>query len=98
MPSTWARVLRRQIRGPSDHIARSMGVIVAILHAGFTMLPRLIGPDLLANPYPIYSELRSSHPVFRDAEIGAEVVETEKGDADRFQGIGLRSLSLIRST
>src|ERR1700722_5338050 len=45
------------------------------------MLPRLIGPNLLANPYSIYCELRTSHPVFRDSEIGAWVVTSYDGVA-----------------
>ena len=36
--------------------------------------PKLFGPDMLADPYPVYHRLRAAHPVFRVDELDAWVV------------------------
>jgi pimeloyl-[acyl-carrier protein] synthase len=40
---------------------------------------KLIGPELIADPYPIYSLFRKMNPVFRDPEIGAWIVTSYDG-------------------
>ena len=50
---------------------------------------KLIGPELIADPYPTYSLLRGLNPVFRDPEIGAWIVTSYDGVA-----AGLRDLRL----
>ena len=37
-------------------------------------LPKLFGPEMLADPYPIYHRLRESHPVVHVPQVEAWVV------------------------
>ena len=52
-------------------------------------LPKLFGPDMLADPYPIYHRLRETEPVLRVPQVEAWVVTSYDGVA-----AGLRSPAL----
>jgi cytochrome P450 len=41
--------------------------------------PQLFGPEMLADPYPVYQMLRATHPVFRVPELDAWVLTSYDG-------------------
>ena len=45
----------------------------------FRLRTLLFGPEMLADPYPVYDKLRAAHPVFRVPALDAWVVTSYEG-------------------